>query len=83
MAMFRVLIILAMAVAVVPARAADRVPLPDVTTGKGEQCVEPTPDMRRNHMRYLTHQRDETVHRGIRTKRHSLKECVACHAGED
>jgi hypothetical protein len=46
--------------------------------GKWE-CVEPTDDMRRNHMKYLLHHRDDTMHRGIRTKQHSLKECIDCH----
>ncbi|RMD71516.1 MAG: Hdr-like menaquinol oxidoreductase cytochrome c subunit [Gammaproteobacteria bacterium] len=46
-------------------------------------CVEPTQVMRRRHMDFLLHQRDETMHRGIRTKRHSLKECVDCHAAQD
>ena len=57
--------------------------MPEVSRGKGEQCVEPVPDIRRNHMRYLMHQRDETMHQGIRTKRHSLKECIACHVRTD
>ena len=48
---------------------------------KGERCVEPSDDMRRNHMRYLEHQRDATVHGGIRGAKHSLKGCVDCHAG--
>ena len=39
--------------------------------------------MRRNHMKLLTHQRDETVHEGIRTKKHSLKECINCHASKE
>jgi hypothetical protein len=30
-------------------------------------------------MDMLKHQREETMRRGIRTKRYSLKECVACH----
>jgi len=42
-------------------------------------CVEPTEDMRRNHMNYILHQRDETVHEGIRSKQHSLEECINCH----
>jgi hypothetical protein len=48
-------------------------------------CVEPTEDMRKNHMDYILHQRDETMHEGIRTKRHSLTECINCHvvAGPD
>ncbi len=67
-----------------PPSAAD-VPLPDVPRGRGEQCVEPSDVMRRDHMEFLVHQRDRTVHDGIRTKRHSLIECIACHAmrGED
>ena len=54
-------------------------PLPDIAQGKGEECVEPTDDMRRNHMNYILHQRDETVHKGVRTKQHSLVECINCH----
>jgi hypothetical protein len=58
-------------------------PLPTITKAvKGEQCVEPNDFMRRNHMKVLTHQRDETVLEGIRTKKYSLKECINCHASE-
>jgi hypothetical protein len=56
------------------------VALPAVTIERGEKCVEPTEQMRRNHMDYILHQRDETMHRGIRTTKHSLKNCVNCHA---
>lgn len=57
-----------------------RVPVPNPPKGKGEQCVRKTSFMRANHMNLLLHQRDETMQKGIRTKRYSLKECVACHA---
>lgn len=50
---------------------------------KGDQCVEETDFMRKNHMELLLHQRDETMHRGIRTKKHSLNECLACHVVKD
>lgn len=50
---------------------------------KGEQCVEPTDVMRRDHMKFLLHQRDDTVQRGIRTKQYSLIECIGCHAASD
>jgi hypothetical protein len=60
-----------------------RVPFPAITQGKGEQCVEPTPVMRREHMIFLRHQRDRTVHLGIRTKQHSLAGCIDCHVNED
>ncbi len=60
--------------------AASDVPQPDIPRGQGESCVEDTDFMRRNHMTLLEHQRDETMLRGVRTKQHSLKECVSCHA---
>jgi hypothetical protein len=50
---------------------------------KGERCVEDTATMRRNHMRLLEHQRDQTVHGGIRGARHSLRGCVDCHASAE
>jgi hypothetical protein len=43
-------------------------------------CVADTDFMRRNHMKMLMHQRNETVHRGVRGKQDSLKNCVTCHA---
>jgi len=60
--------------------AGDAAWLPKPAPGKGEKCVADTGWMRRNHMRVLMHQRDETVHDGIRTKRFSLKGCIDCHA---
>ena len=42
-------------------------------------CVEPTDEMRKNHMDYILHERDETVHKGIRGTRHSLVKCINCH----
>ena len=46
---------------------------------EAQGCVEPVDDMRRNHMEYILHHRDKTVYDGIRTKQHSLKECINCH----
>lgn len=65
--------------------AASRVPYPDIATGDGDTCVEDTEFMRRYHMTVLMHQRDDTMLKGIRSKQHSLKECIDCHAvpGED
>ncbi len=62
---------------------ATRVPLPAVTPPAGGKCVEDTDFMRRNHMRLLVHQRDRTVHEGIRTEKHSLANCVSCHASRE
>ena len=58
-------------------------PKPEIPKGKGDRCVEDTDFMRKNHMEILMHQRDETMHRGIRTKKHALKECMECHAVYD
>ena len=45
-----------------------------------QQCVEPVDVMRRDHMKFLLHQRDETVLKGIRTKKYSFTGCINCHA---
>ena len=63
---------------------AGRTPLPTIEpAAKGERCVADPAFMRRNHMELLKHQRDETVHGGIRGAKHSLKECIACHASRE
>ena len=67
------------AVADAPGAGASRVPKPTVATAGG-QCVEDTAFMRRNHMQLIRHQRDLTVREGIRTTKHSLANCVNCHA---
>jgi [DsrC]-trisulfide reductase subunit J len=55
-------------------------PVPTIPEAiQGEQCVEDTDFMRRNHMEILLHQRDDTLRKGIRTKKHSLKNCFTCH----
>lgn len=62
---------------------ASGVPMPVIQKAvKGEQCVEDTDYMRRNHMVVLDQHRDKVVIEGIRTKKHSLKECIECHASE-
>jgi Pyruvate/2-oxoacid:ferredoxin oxidoreductase delta subunit len=81
--MLRLLSALLLLLATLPATAAEeggRVPLPVIDSGTAEQCVEPVEFMRRNHMELILHQRDETVHRGIRTKQQSLRNCINCHA---
>jgi len=60
--------------------ASGRVPKPVIDIDKPGKCVEDTATMRREHPDMLRHQRDLTVHEGIRTRQHSLKECVSCHA---
>jgi len=51
-----------------------------IPASRGDQCVEPVEIMRRNHFEFIVHQRDLTVHQGIRTKRHSLAGCIDCHS---
>ena len=60
-----------------------RVPRPSVPAAQGEACVEPAGAMRRDHMKYLLHQRDRTLRQGYREPRHSLKGCIECHAGRE
>ena len=59
-----------------------RVSVPAPAKGKGDSCVAETEFMRRYHMTVLNHQRDDTVHDGIRTRQFSLRGCIACHAVE-
>ncbi len=74
-----------LAVAPLAAFAADGVPFPVVPKATGGECVEDPEVMRRDHMEFLRHQRDDTMRQGIRTERHSLKGCIDCHAvaGDD
>ncbi len=62
------------------AGAAESLLVPKLDIGKGGQCVEDTQWMRKNHMHLLIQQRDETVHKGMRDEKHSLKNCIECHA---
>ena len=54
---------------------------------QAENCVEPIAVMRRDHMKFLMHQRDTTVLDGERGKKYSLVGCMDCHnptdAGEE
>jgi hypothetical protein len=63
----------------VVASADSRVPIPHPPKGKGDHCVLPTPEMRRNHMKYILHERHETMHKGIRNPQFSLEGCIHCH----
>ncbi len=48
----------------------------------GTSCVAEPSFMRRNHMKLLKHQRDDTLRGGDRQGKFSLKECVECHASQ-
>jgi predicted CXXCH cytochrome family protein len=62
------------------ANATGRVPMPQIPKAQGERCVADTDFMRRNHMMILMHQRDDTVHLGLRRPEFSLQDCLSCHA---
>ena len=53
---------------------------PAIEPARGGQCVADPAFMRRNHGKLLKHQRDDTVHLGLRTGPYSLKACIGCHA---
>ncbi len=46
-------------------------------------CVAETNDIRRNHMDYMKHGRDETVRDGDRTGQFSLSGCIDCHSARN
>jgi hypothetical protein len=59
------------------------VPVIHEPEGEGIKCVKPEEEMKRNHMNYILHQRDKTVHEGIRTETYSLAKCIDCHVEPD
>jgi len=67
--------------AAVAGEPAGRTPRPAIEPATaGTQCVAAPDVMRRDHPSMLKHQRDETVHRGVREAKSSLKGCIGCHA---
>lgn len=67
--------------------AESRVPVPHIPEAQRQAgpngCVEPVDVMRKSHFEFILHQRDETMHLGIRTPQYSFKECISCHAVEN
>ncbi len=58
-----------------------RTPKPAIEPAQaGTQCIADPATMRREHPAMLKHQRDQTVHGGIRGAKASLKACISCHA---
>lgn len=75
-----VIAVLFIAAFAVPAASAHEGLVPHPPRGKGEHCVADTEFMRRYHMTMMKHQRDETVHEGVRGNPYSIAGCVDCHA---
>ena len=59
------------------------VPVVHEPEGEGVKCIHPEDEMRRNHMNYILHERDETMHEGIRNEPASLAGCIDCHVTPD
>lgn len=71
-----------LAVLAFPAGLLAGVPKPVIERATGAKCIAAPEVMRREHMHMLTHQRDETVHGGVRGAKASLQGCVECHASK-
>lgn len=59
------------------------IPPPKQQYSKETVCVEPVEIMRKQHFEFMLEHRDDTVIDGIRTKKHSLNECIDCHITAD
>lgn len=81
----RITLILAGLALLYPFTGSAETPMPVIhePEGEGVECVEPEDVMRRDHMNFILHQRDETMHRGIRTSKYSFAECIDCHVQPD
>lgn len=85
-ALFLGLVLSFVAAPVAMAQDATRIALAPVPPkAQGGPCVADKETMRREHMTKLKHQRDVTVHEGVRGKPEGLTNCINCHAvkGED
>ena len=81
----RIFIILSGLIMLFPTGVMAETPFPIIhePEGEGVKCVQPEDEMRRNHMNYILHQRDKTMHEGIRTETYSLASCIDCHIEPD
>jgi hypothetical protein len=81
----RIALILAGLALLYPFTGSAETPMPVIhePEGEGVECVEPEDVMRRDHMNFILHQRDETMHKGIRTSKYSFAECIDCHIQPD
>ena len=55
---------------------------PALESARSGPCVEDPKVMRRSHMDFMKHDRDDTVRKGMRAIKHSLAACVDCHASK-
>lgn len=64
--------------------ASDRVPFPMVPKAQaGTECVGEPAEMRRTHMKTLTHGRDVSLRDGARMPAGGFQNCIDCHTVTD
>ncbi len=56
---------------------------PPIQAARSGPCIADPATMRRDHPDMLKHQRDKTVHQGVRDPRTSLQACIGCHASAE
>lgn len=78
----RITLILAGLALLYPVTGSAETPMPVIHEPEGE-CVEEEDVMRRDHMDFILHQRDETMHNGIRSSKYAFAECIDCHVQPD
>ena len=81
MTRFSRLIYVMIGLALLSTSAVAETPFPTIhePSDKSLKCIQPEDEMRRNHMNYILHERDETMHEGVRNEPGSLAACIDCH----
>lgn len=74
-----VLICCIIGISIVFADSPANIPPPKQKYNEETVCVEPVEIMRKEHFEFMLEHRDDAVIDGIRTKKHSLNECIDCH----
>ena len=82
---FAVLVYALIGLTLLSTSAMAETPFPTVhePADESKKCIHPEDEMRRNHMNYILHERDETMHEGIRNEPASLANCIDCHVEPD
>ncbi len=76
-----VLVYASIGLTLVSTSALAETPFPTIhePSDESKRCIHPEDEMRRNHMNYILHERDETVREGIRGEAEGLSACIDCH----
>ena len=73
------ILLCAIGISIVYADEKSNIPPPKQNYNDETLCVEPVEIMRKQHFEFVLEHRDDAVIDGIRTKKHSLIECIECH----